>query len=116
MHSIGSERQRLCPNHGRSRQGAMNMGEKRSPARALPDELGSEPVHGDRQQHQSGPPGEVLGGRSPDLARIGEMDEAVAPIVGRSGIASRARQLVPVRCFTDFVDQAHLLSQTPVLS
>ena len=103
--AVGAERQRLDPQHGVERQRAIEMRKQRTAARGLPPQGRAERPGVDRDQHQVGGAGEMLGGGLGDLRRGGEMDEAVARIDRGAAKAPLALGLAPQRGGADFIDR-----------
>ena len=76
--------QRLGPQHRGKIERRVKMRKQRAAARRLPFQLGPETLRIDGEQHETGLAGEMLGQRAFELMGGGEMDEAVADIVGRA--------------------------------
>ncbi len=85
-------------------------------ARGLPAQRVAERIGIDLDQEQTGLAKEMLAGRLGDLRRGGEMDEAVAQVVGAAAIHTLTLGLAPGRSGRDFVDPAHGLFRLVVES
>ena len=85
--AVRPERQRLDPQHRSKIERRVKMREQRAAARSLPFQVRPKPFRIDREQHKPGLAREMAGERALKLMGGGEMDEAVAEIVGGAGEA-----------------------------
>src|SRR4051794_12849415 len=84
-------------------------------ARALPAQRLAERIGIDRDQEQAGLAEEMFSRGLGDLGCGGEMNKAVARIIGAAAVDALPLGLAPGRSGTDFVDRAHV-SRIPCLS
>src|SRR5206468_12343722 len=95
--AVGTKRQWLDPQDTIERQLAIKMRKQCARARGLPSERRTKTASVDRNQHQIGHPGEMLGRGFPDLACAREMDVAVALIDAGAAVIAGGLGVLPLR-------------------
>src|SRR5207249_1003915 len=102
--AVGTERQWLDPQDTIERQLAIEMWKQCARARGLPSERRTKTASVDRNQHQIGCPGKMLGCGLLDLACAGEMDIAVALVDAGAAELAGGLGVLPLRRIADLVD------------
>ena len=91
--------------HGRYGQRTVEMRKQIATARGLEAERIAEIGRAHGQQHKIGAPTEMLFQRARQLVGKRKMNEAIALVVGRSGVHSGCQRTRPGVCAANFIHQ-----------